>query len=60
MSQNKFARVADLDRTTIASAEHGKDISELTVYKIANALSEVLGASVDPEHLMRQDNGDAN
>jgi DNA-binding XRE family transcriptional regulator len=38
LSQNALARKADLDRATIASAERGRKISDLSMSKIATAL----------------------
>jgi len=46
LSQNKLARAADLDRTTISSAERGGDVTDLTISKLATALSKALGTQV--------------
>lgn len=47
LSQNKLARRADLDRSTISNAERGKEVSDLTVRKLEIAFSEVLGRSIN-------------
>ena len=51
VSQNQLARKANLDRGTVASAENGGAPSELTTSKLARALGELLGRSVDNEEL---------
>jgi transcriptional regulator with XRE-family HTH domain len=38
LSQNGLARKADLDRATVASAERGRNVSDLSMSKIATAL----------------------
>jgi len=51
LSQNQLARKADLDRGTIASAESGRKVQDLTLSKISGALSEALGRTVDIDDL---------
>lgn len=51
MSQNQLARKAELDRGTVASAEAGKSVQDLTLSKIASALSAALGRPVDIEEI---------
>lgn len=38
MSQNALARKANLDRATVAAAENGKGVNDLSLSKIAVAL----------------------
>ncbi|WP_260168430.1 helix-turn-helix transcriptional regulator [Sulfitobacter noctilucicola] len=52
MSQNKLARMADLDRTTVSNAERGMEISEITVHKLAHALSDALGKQISVEDIV--------
>jgi transcriptional regulator with XRE-family HTH domain len=47
LSQNRLARLADLDRGTVSSAENGGEVSELTVSKLSTALSNALGQAVE-------------
>lgn len=47
LSQNKLARKADLDRTTVSNAESGKDVSEITLSKLASALTDALGRKIE-------------
>lgn len=42
LSQNRLARHADLDRTTVSSAENGHEVSEITVSKLSSALTVAL------------------
>lgn len=53
LSQNGLSRKADLDRTTVSNAERGLEISELTMSKLASALTDVLGQEVPQERLMK-------
>lgn len=53
LSQNGLARKADLDRTTVSNAERGLEISELTLSKLASALSGELDQPVSAERLMK-------
>ena len=53
LSQNGLARKADLDRTTVSNAERGVEISELTMSKLASALSVELEKPVSAELLMK-------
>ncbi len=52
LSQNHLARLSDLDRATIAKAEKGAVVSELTLHKVASALSEQLGRTLEPDELV--------
>lgn len=52
LSQSKLARVSDLDRTTVSNAENGKEVSELTMYKLAEALSNSLGGDVSVDEII--------
>jgi DNA-binding XRE family transcriptional regulator len=53
LSQNKLARTADLDRTTISSAERGDEVTDLTLSKLATALSKALGTSIAASRLQK-------
>lgn len=53
LSQNKFARAADLDRTTVSNAERGQDISDLTLSKIRTTLSKELGRDITEAQITR-------
>jgi DNA-binding XRE family transcriptional regulator len=53
LSQNKLARAADLDRTTISSAERGEEVTDLTLSKLATALSRVLGKEIPAIRIQR-------
>lgn len=46
LSQEKLARLADLNRGTIAAAEEGKVVNELTQSKLGKALTKALGRTV--------------
>lgn len=48
-SQNKLAREADLDRNTVAAAEKGKDVQELSIVKIIQVLSRKLDENITIE-----------
>ena len=52
LSQNKLARAADLDRTTVSSAERGAEVTDLTVSKLSSALAERLRRPVTENHLL--------
>jgi transcriptional regulator with XRE-family HTH domain len=52
LSQSKFARLADLDRGTVEKAESGRSVSELTVAKLARALSMSLESDITAEELI--------
>lgn len=54
LSQSKLARLADLDRATVAYAEHGRQVTELTVSKLAKALSEALEREVRFDDLLSE------
>lgn len=58
LSQNQLARKADLDRSTISSAENGKNVSEITVAKLAAALSSVLGRDITPDSILSKGGDD--
>jgi DNA-binding XRE family transcriptional regulator len=52
ISQNKLAEHAGIDRKTISDAERGKSKpQDVTLVKIANALSELKGVAVGPEQI---------
>lgn len=53
LSQNGLARKADLDRTTVSNAERGLEISELTVSKLAGALSVELKQEISADRLLK-------
>jgi len=53
LSQNGLARKADLDRTTVSNAERGLEISELTVSKLAGALSVELKQEIPADRLLK-------
>ncbi|MBB4173937.1 hypothetical protein GGR93_001710 [Sulfitobacter noctilucicola] len=44
--------MADLDRTTVSNAERGMEISEITVHKLAHALSDALGKQISVEDIV--------
>lgn len=46
LSQNKLARLADLDRSTVSSAENSGEVSDLTMAKLTSALEKALGRPV--------------
>ena len=46
MSQDQLAALAGLNRGTISSIEKGKDVRELTLSKLTEALSEKLGREI--------------
>ena len=49
LSQNQLSRKADLDRGTISAAENNKDVQDVTVAKIATALSTALRRNIKTE-----------
>ncbi len=51
LSQNHLARLSGLDRATVAKAERGDSVSELTLHKVASALSKALNKKLEPEEL---------
>jgi len=53
LSQNGLARKAELDRTTVSNAERGLEVSELTLSKLASALSAELSQEVGHELLLK-------
>lgn len=46
LSQNRLAAKADLDRGTISNCENGGQPSDMTLAKLASALSEALGRPI--------------
>jgi|TARA_R110002094_G_scaffold201460_1_gene172944 DNA-binding XRE family transcriptional regulator len=46
LSQAGLARLAEIDRGTVAAAEKGKQMHELSVSKICTALSKKLGRRI--------------
>ena len=46
VSQARLAGLAELDRGTISAAERGKPIQELTLSKLTDALSKLLGREI--------------
>lgn len=54
LSLNHLARLAELDRATVAKAEKGGVVSELTLHKIASALSQELGRPLGADELMAE------
>lgn len=54
LSQNALARKADLDRTTVSSAERGSEISELTLSKLVTSLSSELGRDLTAEAIIEK------
>lgn len=54
LSLNQLARLADLDRATVAKAEKGGVVSELTLHKIAAALGRQLDRSLNADELVSQ------
>lgn len=51
LSLNHLARLADLDRATVSKAEKGGAVSELTLHKMAAALSQELDRPLNPDEL---------
>ena len=51
LSQNKLASRSDLDRATISSAERGGEVTDLTLSKLASALSKALNIAVPASRL---------
>ncbi len=54
LSLNKLAALASLDRATVTNAEKGKDVTELTISKLSDALSKALGTSVLTEAIQKK------
>lgn len=52
LSQSHLARLADLDRATVSKAEKGTTVSELSMHKMAAALSQELKRPLVPEDLV--------
>lgn len=52
LSLNHLARLAELDRATVSKAEKGGVVSELTLHKMASALSQELGRTLNADELM--------
>lgn len=55
LSQNGIARKADLDRATVARAENGKEVSELTLAKLSSALSNLLNQEIQMNDFLKND-----
>ena len=51
LSQNQLARLANLDRATVSAAENYKPVNELSMAKLARALSKALNRAVDISEL---------
>ena len=47
LSQSMLAKISNLDRTTVSKAENGLAVSEETILRLQNVLSEVLGRTVN-------------
>lgn len=56
LSQNRLARQADLDRTTVSSAENGREVSEITVSKLSSALSDALKREITDADITQKEN----
>lgn len=52
LSQNKLAQRADLDRGTVSAAERGGDVTEITVSKLAAALTKALRREIKLDDLV--------
>lgn len=46
LSQNHLARLADLDRSSVSAAERGREVTDLTLEKLVNALGDALSQSL--------------
>ena len=55
LSQNKLARMADLDRTTLSKAESGGSVQIETISKIISALSDALGRRINAQDVISDD-----
>lgn len=53
LSQNGLARKAELDRTTVSNAERGREVSELTVSKLASTLSDELSQEIGQDRILK-------
>ena len=53
LSQNALSRKADLDRSTISSAENGGEVSELTFEKLRGTLASELGRKIQDSDLLK-------
>lgn len=56
LSQNRLSALAELDRSTISSAEAGREVSEVTIAKLKVALEKELGRDLTDSELL----GDAD
>lgn len=54
ISQSRLAEQAKLDRATIAKAEKGHEVSELTLWKLSSALSKALGREIASNEIIDQ------
>lgn len=52
LSQNRVARMADLDRTTVSKAENGSNVQIQTLSKIISAISDALGAEIRAQDII--------
>lgn len=52
LSQNKLARVAELDRGTISRAEAGDEVNDVTLAKLVDALNEHLPRQITAKDLL--------
>lgn len=52
LSLSNLARLSDLDRATVSKAEKGNSVSELSMHKMAAALSQELERPLAPEDLV--------
>lgn len=52
ISQNKLANFAGVDRKTISDAERGRSTpQDVTLVKLANALTELKGVEITPDQI---------
>lgn len=51
LSKSKLAQAADVDRGTVSHAETGNKVSDVTVSRIAKALTHKLGRKVDTSEI---------
>ncbi len=54
VSVSKIARHCDLDRGTVATAEAGRPVAELTAVKIAKGLSSLLERRIDVKDIFSE------
>jgi transcriptional regulator with XRE-family HTH domain len=51
LSKSKLAQAADMDRGTVSHAENGNSVSEVTIPRLAKALSIKLGRKVEANEI---------